>query len=201
MWQDLDDNNNSVGDGFEKLSSLYEADSKNYEECLKSWANSDKKEANEVHKVLDSIHHHFQQGLFLVTSFVLYCIVLYCIVLYCIVLYCIVLYCIVLYCIVLYCIALHCIRLYSLPLYQISFYHTKIPFTVRKLLKTMGDNSGVPIEPDQQTRLIDSTVLLPGVVMSGVPGAGGYDSLFCLVRDTPEDIKQVTICFYSLFLL
>lgn len=41
---------------------------------------------------------------------------------------------------------------------------------VRVLLKRMGDAAGVPIEPDDQTRLADATVALPGVVLAGVPG-------------------------------
>lgn len=34
----------------------------------------------------------------------------------------------------------------------------------------MGNLAQVPIEPDEQTRLIDSTIKLPGVVFSAVPG-------------------------------
>jgi phosphomevalonate kinase len=41
----------------------------------------------------------------------------------------------------------------------------------RRLLKTMGDKSGVAVEPDQQSRLLDATMALPGVLIAGVPGA------------------------------
>ncbi|OLY82701.1 putative phosphomevalonate kinase [Smittium mucronatum] len=52
---------------------------------------------------------------------------------------------------------------------------------IRRLMKRMGDLSGVPIEPDQQTSLIDKCLLFPGVVMAGVPGAGGFDAIYCIV--------------------
>ncbi|KAJ1912719.1 phosphomevalonate kinase [Mycoemilia scoparia] len=42
--------------------------------------------------------------------------------------------------------------------------------TVRSLLKELGDNSDVPIEPSEQTRLLDACMECPGVVMAGVPG-------------------------------
>jgi hypothetical protein len=34
--------------------------------------------------------------------------------------------------------------------------------TVRKLLKDMGIEAGVPIEPDEQSVLIETTAVLPG---------------------------------------
>ncbi|OMJ11816.1 putative phosphomevalonate kinase [Smittium culicis] len=52
---------------------------------------------------------------------------------------------------------------------------------VRSLMKKMGELSGVPIEPDQQTYLINECLLNPGVAMAGVPGAGGFDAIYCLV--------------------
>jgi phosphomevalonate kinase len=57
---------------------------------------------------------------------------------------------------------------------------------IRKLLKEMGDRVGnLPIEPDEQTRLCDATMALPGVVAAVVPGAGGYDAVACLYIDRP----------------
>jgi phosphomevalonate kinase len=66
-------------------------------------------------------------------------------------------------------------------------------------MKQMGDFSGVPIEPAEQTRLLDICIALPGVVGGGVPGgkqstfsydlnstlrtAGGYDAIWLLVCD------------------
>lgn len=48
----------------------------------------------------------------------------------------------------------------------------------RQNLKGMGKAADVPVEPDEQTNLANATMKLPGVVASGVPGAGGYDALF-----------------------
>jgi phosphomevalonate kinase len=50
----------------------------------------------------------------------------------------------------------------------------------RQNLKGMGIAAGVPIEPDEQTKLADATMKLPGVIAAGVPGAGGNDALFVL---------------------
>lgn len=52
---------------------------------------------------------------------------------------------------------------------------------VRKLLKTMGEKSGVDIEPEAQTQLVDATDAAVGVLCAGVPGAGGVDAIFCIV--------------------
>ncbi|PWA01866.1 hypothetical protein BB558_002005 [Smittium angustum] len=51
---------------------------------------------------------------------------------------------------------------------------------VRKLMKLMGDKAGVEVEPDQQTKLLDQCLSSPGVIMAGVPGAGGYDAIYCM---------------------
>lgn len=73
----------------------------------------------------------------------------------------------------------------------------------------MGEGAGVPIEPDEQTKLADATTALPGVIAAGVPGgarqqarwwgrcaggeltlclcacycvaAGGFDALFAIM--------------------
>ncbi|KAJ1971778.1 phosphomevalonate kinase [Dimargaris xerosporica] len=52
---------------------------------------------------------------------------------------------------------------------------------IRANLRAMGEHADVPIEPPQQTALLDSCMSIPGVVMAGVPGAGGYDAIFCIV--------------------
>jgi len=68
----------------------------------------------------------------------------------------------------------------------------------------MGSLAGVPIEPTEQTKLLDACVSQPGVVGGGVPGgkrvfaatvrrhshdlfsaAGGYDAIWLLVLDPP----------------
>lgn len=37
----------------------------------------------------------------------------------------------------------------------------------------MGRLAGVPIEPKEQTTILDATMALPGVLMAGVPGGTG----------------------------
>ncbi|KAG0242978.1 phosphomevalonate kinase [Actinomortierella wolfii] len=53
--------------------------------------------------------------------------------------------------------------------------------TVRKYLREMSVLADVPIEPEVQTRLLDSCLESNGVLMAGVPGAGGFDAIFCIV--------------------
>ncbi|CEG81497.1 hypothetical protein RMATCC62417_15694 [Rhizopus microsporus] len=64
---------------------------------------------------------------------------------------------------------------------------------VRSLLRKMGDASDVPIEPKEQTRLLDTCMQVPGVVMAGVPGAGGYDAIFCIVLSdaAKQEVRKV----------
>ena len=52
----------------------------------------------------------------------------------------------------------------------------------RKLLKCIGEAADVPVEPDVQTSLCDATMAIEGVIAAGVPGAGGYDAVFALVK-------------------
>lgn len=77
---------------------------------------------------------------------------------------------------------------------------------IRTHLKAMGNEAGgVPIEPDEQTKLCDATMTqVPGVIAAVVPGAGGYDAVACLyinrssVRDAIVQLwstwKEPTIC-------
>lgn len=37
-------------------------------------------------------------------------------------------------------------------------------------MRTMGELSGVPIEPIEQTKLLDACVSLAGIIGGGVPG-------------------------------
>ncbi|CAI6242575.1 unnamed protein product [Periconia digitata] len=65
---------------------------------------------------------------------------------------------------------------------------------VRALVREMGDKSGVPIEPPQQTKLLDACAEVKGVVGGVVPGAGGYDAVVLLLEDRDEvvaDLKKV----------
>ncbi|ORY62731.1 Phosphomevalonate kinase [Leucosporidium creatinivorum] len=52
--------------------------------------------------------------------------------------------------------------------------------TTRSLMRKMGEASGVPIEPPEQTKLLDACSAIPGVIGAGVPGAGGYDAIWVL---------------------
>lgn len=54
---------------------------------------------------------------------------------------------------------------------------------VRQGLRRMGQEAGVPIEPPAQTQLLEETMKSPGVIMAGVPGAGGEDAIFAVVLD------------------
>ncbi|KAJ2821062.1 phosphomevalonate kinase [Coemansia sp. 'formosensis'] len=51
---------------------------------------------------------------------------------------------------------------------------------VRALQRQLGEYAQVPIEPPKQTRLLDACMEVPGVCMTAVPGAGGYDAIFCV---------------------
>ena len=55
--------------------------------------------------------------------------------------------------------------------------------TIRSLIREMSSKSGVPIEPEVQTGLIDGCCQIPGVVGGVVPGAGGFDAIALLVED------------------
>ncbi|KAK4389179.1 Phosphomevalonate kinase, peroxisomal [Sesamum angolense] len=45
-------------------------------------------------------------------------------------------------------------------------------------MRKMGEAAGIPIEPESQTRLLDTTMNMEGVLLAGVPGAGGFDAVF-----------------------
>ncbi|KAK7053272.1 phosphomevalonate kinase [Paramarasmius palmivorus] len=57
---------------------------------------------------------------------------------------------------------------------------------IRGKMREMGRLADVPIEPIEQTRLLDMCVSQAGVIGGGVPGAGGYDAIWLLVCD-PTD--------------
>lgn len=59
----------------------------------------------------------------------------------------------------------------------------------------MGKESSVPIEPDTQTALLEATLKVDGVLIAGVPGAGGYDAIFCIIADDGADVYST---FYRL---
>lgn len=51
---------------------------------------------------------------------------------------------------------------------------------IRYHMRNMGEAAGIPIEPESQTRLLDSTMKMEGVLLAGVPGAGGFDAVFAV---------------------
>ncbi|KAK5658266.1 hypothetical protein OQA88_2241 [Cercophora sp. LCS_1] len=63
---------------------------------------------------------------------------------------------------------------------------------VRALVREMGNASGVPIEPQSQTELLDDLEGVQGVYGGVVPGAGGYDAIALLVKDDEETTANIT---------
>ncbi|KAI1078200.1 Phosphomevalonate kinase [Whalleya microplaca] len=63
---------------------------------------------------------------------------------------------------------------------------------VRELIRDMGVRSGVPIEPESQTALLDALTEVEGVYAGVVPGAGGFDALALLVKDDEETERRIT---------
>lgn len=61
--------------------------------------------------------------------------------------------------------------------YQYSkFSHLSVPFFgCLTLLVTISQ-----IEPESQTKLLDATMTMEGVLFAGVPGAGGFDAVFAV---------------------
>lgn len=63
---------------------------------------------------------------------------------------------------------------------------------IRAHIRDMGERSGVPIEPPEQTVLLDAvTEGVDGVYGGVVPGAGGYDAIVLLVRDDEETLSRL----------
>jgi phosphomevalonate kinase len=52
--------------------------------------------------------------------------------------------------------------------------------SMRSLFRELSTLADVPVEPPSQTRLLDACLNLPGVVIAGIPGAGGFDAIFCI---------------------
>ncbi|KAF2637964.1 Phosphomevalonate kinase [Massarina eburnea CBS 473.64] len=61
----------------------------------------------------------------------------------------------------------------------------------RALIRQMSKESGVPIEPPQQTALLDACSKVPGVIGGVVPGAGGYDAIVLLLEDKEDVIGEL----------
>ena len=56
---------------------------------------------------------------------------------------------------------------------------------VRELLREISTRSAVPIEPPEQTKLLDATMAQRGVLMAVVPGAGGCDAVLAIALTAP----------------
>jgi phosphomevalonate kinase len=65
----------------------------------------------------------------------------------------------------------------------------------------MGKESSVPIEPDTQRDLLEASLKVNGVLIAGVPGAGGYDAIFCIIADDGDDLSstfhQLLMCWQT----
>ena len=64
---------------------------------------------------------------------------------------------------------------------------------IRAVLRRLSAEVSVPIEPISQTAILDATCILPGCILAGVPGAGGFDAIFCLflVKGNINDRNQL----------
>ncbi|KAG5031520.1 hypothetical protein JHK85_015502 [Glycine max] len=63
---------------------------------------------------------------------------------------------------------------------------------IRYRMSQMGEAAGVPIEPESQTQLLDATVNLEGVLLAGVPGAGGFDAVFAVtLGDSSSNVTKI----------
>lgn len=58
------------------------------------------------------------------------------------------------------------------------------------------------IEPESQTQLLDATMGMEGVLLAGVPGAGGFDAVFAItLGDSGSDVTKAWISLNVLALL
>lgn len=55
----------------------------------------------------------------------------------------------------------------------------------------MSKQSGVPIEPPQQTRLLDMCSEVRGVIGGVVPGAGGHDAIALIIENDEEVVARL----------
>lgn len=62
---------------------------------------------------------------------------------------------------------------------------------IRALVRKMGTESDVPIEPPSQTELLDDLEGIDGVYGGVVPGAGGYDAIALLVKDDEQTTAKI----------
>lgn len=62
---------------------------------------------------------------------------------------------------------------------------------IRKGIREMSKQSGVPIEPPAQMELLDACSEVDGVIGGVVPGAGGYDAVALLIEDREEVVQKL----------
>ncbi|KAB2612509.1 phosphomevalonate kinase-like [Pyrus ussuriensis x Pyrus communis] len=73
---------------------------------------------------------------------------------------------------------------------------------IRYHMHQMGEAAGVPIEPESQTKLLDATMRMEGVLLAGVPGAGGFDAVFAVtLGDAGSHVSNSWSSFNVLALL
>ncbi|XP_059275586.1 phosphomevalonate kinase, peroxisomal isoform X2 [Lycium ferocissimum] len=70
---------------------------------------------------------------------------------------------------------------------------------IRYQMRKMGEAAGIPIEPESQSQLLDATMNMEGVLLAGIPGAGGFDAVFAVTLGASS--KNVTQAWSSLNVL
>jgi phosphomevalonate kinase len=65
---------------------------------------------------------------------------------------------------------------------------------VREMIRDMSRLSDVPIEPNEQTQLLDVCSQVEGIIGGVVPGAGGYDAIALLMEDSHEAVQRLQEC-------
>ncbi|KVH95774.1 GHMP kinase, C-terminal domain-containing protein [Cynara cardunculus var. scolymus] len=67
-----------------------------------------------------------------------------------------------------------------------------VMLSIRCHMRQMGEAAGIPIEPESQTQLLDVTMNTEGVLLAGVPGAGGFDAVFAVtLSDSSTNLTKV----------
>ncbi|RYR56478.1 hypothetical protein Ahy_A05g022180 [Arachis hypogaea] len=62
---------------------------------------------------------------------------------------------------------------------------------IRYYMRLMGEAADVPIELELQTKLLDATLNLEGVLLVGVPEAGGLDAIFAItLGDSSSNVTK-----------
>ncbi|KAL6985677.1 phosphomevalonate kinase [Sarracenia purpurea var. burkii] len=70
---------------------------------------------------------------------------------------------------------------------------------IRGHMRLIGEAAGIPIEPESQSQLLNATMDMEGVLLAGVPGAGGFDAVFAVTLGNSS--SNVTKAWSSLNVL